>query len=192
MGTYLQQKNKWLQVIPPPDESLYVFLIPDLVYGVLAFPEIDTSETPLGVFFSKAPRMLAAGIYRVYQRPAKLEQNFRNMDFKCQLTPARPHLVLIDAPYPDDGVSAGCEKSVQGGVQLQGIDSISIVLLHFISNNIGNLTSESTFAFYEVTEHAIKCSLLAADRKFKTPFSNIKFIFQSNKNFTLLYKTVKS
>lgn len=80
-----------------------------------------------------------------------------------------PYLVLIDTPYPNDGISTCCEKSIEGWVQLQGIDSISIVLLHFISNNIGNLTSESTFAFYEVTEHAVKCSLPVADLKFKIP-----------------------
>lgn len=47
-------------------------------------------------------------------------------------------LVLIDAPYPHDGVWTCCEKPVECWNQLQGIDSILMVLLHFIWNNVGN------------------------------------------------------
>lgn len=76
--------------------------------------------------------------------------------------------MLIDTPYSYDGVSTGREKSVKCWVQLQGIDPISVVLLHFISNNIGNLTNTSRLAVYEVIKHVIiKSSLLVANLKFK-------------------------
>lgn len=62
-----------------------------------------------------------------------------------------PYLVLVDAPNPDDGVPPCREQSVECWVQLQGVDSISVVLLHFISNNIGDLTNTATYAFCEIT-----------------------------------------
>lgn len=48
-------------------------------------------------------------------------------------------LVLIDTPYPYDGVPPCREESVQRRVQLKRIYPVPVVLLHFISNHIGNL-----------------------------------------------------
>lgn len=49
------------------------------------------------------------------------------------------YLVLVDAPYPDDGVPPSREEPVQRRVQLQRVHPISIVLLHLVSNDIGHL-----------------------------------------------------
>ena len=48
--------------------------------------------------------------------------------------------MLVDAPYPDDGVSPSGEEPVKSWVELESIHPISIVLLHLISNDIGHLT----------------------------------------------------
>lgn len=47
--------------------------------------------------------------------------------------------MLIDTPNPDDRVPSCREKSVQGGVELQRIDTIPIVFLDLISDDIGHL-----------------------------------------------------
>lgn len=65
-------------------------------------------------------------------------------------TQTLPYLVLTDTPYSYDGVSTGREESVKCWVQLQGIDPVSVVLLHLVSNNIGNLTDTSRLAVHEV------------------------------------------
>jgi hypothetical protein len=64
------------------------------------------------------------------------------------------YLVLIDTPYSYDGVSTCCEESVECWVQLQGIDSIPIVFLHFISNYIRNLMGTNR------SQAMVRCSLL--------------------------------
>lgn len=53
------------------------------------------------------------------------------------------YFVLIDAPYADDGVSSRGEQAVQSRVQLQGVHAVPIVLLHFISDHVGNLKAHS-------------------------------------------------
>lgn len=50
------------------------------------------------------------------------------------------YLVLVHTPYPDDGVSSSGEEPVQRRIQLERIHPVSIVLFHFISNDIGHLT----------------------------------------------------
>lgn len=52
------------------------------------------------------------------------------------------HLVLVHTPDPDDGIPASSEQAVQGGVQLQGIYPIAIVLLHFISYDVRYLPQQ--------------------------------------------------
>lgn len=76
-----------------------------------------------------------------------------------------PHLVLIDAPYSDDGVPPCGEEPVECWVQLQGINSISIVLLHFISDNIGNLADTNK------SQGTVRCSLLVASSNSKLTVS---------------------
>lgn len=76
-----------------------------------------------------------------------------------------PHLVLIDTPYSDDGVPPCGEEPVECWVQLQGINSIAIVLLHFISNNIGNL------ADINKSQAMVRCSLLVASSNSKLTVS---------------------
>lgn len=51
--------------------------------------------------------------------------------------------MLIDAPYADDGVSARGEEAVQSGVQLQGVHPVTVVLLDFVSDHVGNLKAHS-------------------------------------------------
>lgn len=46
------------------------------------------------------------------------------------------YFVLVDAPYPDDGVPPCSEEPVQSRVELECIHPVSIVLLHLISNDI--------------------------------------------------------
>lgn len=50
--------------------------------------------------------------------------------------------MLVDAPYPNDGVSASREEAVQGRVELQGVHPIAVILLHLIPNHIGYLQRE--------------------------------------------------
>ena len=47
--------------------------------------------------------------------------------------------MLVDTPYPDDGVSPSSEEPVERRVQLECVHPISVVLLHLISNDIGHL-----------------------------------------------------
>lgn len=54
------------------------------------------------------------------------------------------YFVLVDAPYPDDGVPSSGEEPVQRRVQLEGIDPVAVVLLHLISNDIGHLEHRHT------------------------------------------------
>lgn len=144
----------------------------------------NTSETPLGCFSQRlaecrlhvlaecTKQLRAQSSHRKLPKACHGRAKFAEYGLQVSARPL-PYLVLIDAPYPYDGVSTRREKPVEGWVQLQGIDSISIVLLHFISDHIGNLTNESSFAFHEATEHAVKCSLLVADLKFKNPMLSI-------------------
>lgn len=59
------------------------------------------------------------------------------------------YLVLVHAPYPDDGVPSGGEEPVQSRIQLERVHPVSIVLFHLISNDIGHLAhregSEHTY-----------------------------------------------
>lgn len=52
------------------------------------------------------------------------------------------YFVLIDAPYPDDGVSASCEETVERGIQLQSVHTVTIVLLHLISDHVWDLEEQ--------------------------------------------------
>lgn len=78
------------------------------------------------------------------------------------------HLVLIDTPYSDDGVPPRGEEPVERWVQLQGIDSIPVILLHFISNNIGNLADTNT------SQAVLRCSLLLANSNTKLTPQRLK------------------
>lgn len=49
------------------------------------------------------------------------------------------YFVLVDAPYPNDGVSSSSEEPIESRVQLQRIHPIPVVLFHLISNDIGHL-----------------------------------------------------
>ena len=49
------------------------------------------------------------------------------------------YFVLVDTPYPDDGVSSSSEEPVQRRVELECVHPIAIVLLHLVSNDIGHL-----------------------------------------------------
>lgn len=47
--------------------------------------------------------------------------------------------MLVDTPYPDDGIPSSSKEAVKRRVQLECIHPIAIVLLHLVSNNIGHL-----------------------------------------------------
>lgn len=49
------------------------------------------------------------------------------------------YFVLVDTPYPDDGVPSSGEETIQRRVKLERIHPIPIVLLNLISNDIRHL-----------------------------------------------------
>lgn len=58
------------------------------------------------------------------------------------------YLVLVDAPYPDNRVSTSSEEPVKSRVQLQSINSITVVFLHFISDHIRHLRHTENAGFF--------------------------------------------
>lgn len=59
-----------------------------------------------------------------------------------KLRRVKRYFVLINTPYPDDRVSPCGEEPVQRRVELEGVHPIPIILLHLVSNDVGDLWHE--------------------------------------------------